>query len=281
MSGAVQSAVTAAGRGCVAALALALVLHGSTKRPPARQSAAPAPPEVTDADLARGYRLVSVATNAALPYGRPARAAVHRPWGLRGAYEDRFWLGLGDFAFPLGTGAWSRLSVSAWGEARPAPGRDASASVSAQLVLYPSGDFLARSNGVERAYRRVDPFDWDGDGIPNGDDPAPRRWDGDFLGQPGAVRARIARLVGSGVRNGRYRLRVTLPDAPARRTLGGDYGTVVSNLVREAFTKSDGKNVRLWPNLLPLDNEVNFNSNRNFNAGFSAPGLVNFGDDDL
>ena len=66
MSGAVQSAVTVAGRGCVAALALALVLHGSTKRPPARQSAAPAPPEVTDADLARGYRLVSVATNAAL-----------------------------------------------------------------------------------------------------------------------------------------------------------------------------------------------------------------------
>ena len=41
MSGAVQSAVTAAGRGCVAALALALVLHGSTKRPPLRQSAAP------------------------------------------------------------------------------------------------------------------------------------------------------------------------------------------------------------------------------------------------
>ena len=42
MSGAVQSAVTAAGRGCVAALALALVLHGSTKHPPLRQSAAPA-----------------------------------------------------------------------------------------------------------------------------------------------------------------------------------------------------------------------------------------------
>ena len=171
MSGAVQSAVTVAGRGCVAALALALVLHGSTKRPPARQSAAPAPPEVTDADLARGYRLVSVATNAALPYGRPARAAVHRPWGLRGAYEDRFWLGLGDFAFPLGTGAWSRLSVSAWGEA--------------QLVLYPSGDFLARSNGVERAYRRVDPFDWDGDGIPNGDDPARGGGTGTSSGSPG------------------------------------------------------------------------------------------------
>ena len=83
-----------------------------------------------------------------------------------------------------------------------APGRDASASVSAQLVLYPSGDFLVRSNGVERAYRRVDPFDWDGDGVPNGDDPAPRRWDGDFLGQPGAVRARIARLVGSGSATG-------------------------------------------------------------------------------
>ena len=44
---------TFAGRGCVAALALALVvLHGSTKHPPLRRSAAPASPEVTDAAIA-------------------------------------------------------------------------------------------------------------------------------------------------------------------------------------------------------------------------------------
>ena len=49
MSGAVQRAVTVAGRAGVAALALALVLHGSTKRPPARhQSAAPPAPSAEE-----------------------------------------------------------------------------------------------------------------------------------------------------------------------------------------------------------------------------------------
>ena len=45
--------------------------------------------------------------------------------------------------------------------------------VSAQLELFPNGDFIARSNDVERVYRRVNPDDWDDDGIPNGADDAP------------------------------------------------------------------------------------------------------------
>ena len=45
--------------------------------------------------------------------------------------------------------------------------------VSAQLELFPNGDFIARSNSVERVYRRVNPDDWDDDGIPNDADPAP------------------------------------------------------------------------------------------------------------
>ncbi len=46
-------------------------------------------------------------------------------------------------------------------------------TVSAQLELRGNGDFIARSNAVERVYRRVNPDDWDGDGIPNGADDAP------------------------------------------------------------------------------------------------------------
>ena len=43
-------------------------------------------------------------------------------------------------------------------------GRDTNELVSAQLELFPSGDFIARSNEVERVYRRVNPDDWDDDG---------------------------------------------------------------------------------------------------------------------
>ena len=45
--------------------------------------------------------------------------------------------------------------------------------ITAQLELFPNGDFIARSNDVERVYRRVNPDDWDDDGIPNGADDAP------------------------------------------------------------------------------------------------------------
>ena len=45
--------------------------------------------------------------------------------------------------------------------------------INAQLELFPNGDFIARSNSVERIYRRVNPDDWDDDGIPNGADDAP------------------------------------------------------------------------------------------------------------
>ena len=45
--------------------------------------------------------------------------------------------------------------------------------INAQFELFPNGDFIARSNAVERIYRRVNPDDWDDDGIPNDEDPAP------------------------------------------------------------------------------------------------------------
>ena len=51
--------------------------------------------------------------------------------------------------------------------------RDTNTPVSAQLELFPNGDFIARSNEVVRVYRRVNPDDWDEDGEPNGTDSTP------------------------------------------------------------------------------------------------------------
>ena len=60
--------------------------------------------------------------------------------------------------------------------------RDTNELVSAQLELMASGDFIARSNLVERVYRRVNQDDWDDDGDPNDTDPNPYVYDGDNFG---------------------------------------------------------------------------------------------------
>ena len=52
-------------------------------------------------------------------------------------------------------------------------GRDRTGAYSAQIELREGGDFTTRSNNVERVYRRVPPFDWDGDGLENSVDPDP------------------------------------------------------------------------------------------------------------
>ena len=52
-------------------------------------------------------------------------------------------------------------------------GRDSDGCYSAQIELRADGDFTTRSNNVERVYRRVAPFDWDGDGLENSIDPDP------------------------------------------------------------------------------------------------------------
>ncbi len=54
--------------------------------------------------------------------------------------------------------------------------------VNAQITLRPNGDFITCSNEVETAYRRVNPDDWDDDGIPNDEDVNPTVCDGDFFG---------------------------------------------------------------------------------------------------
>ena len=52
-------------------------------------------------------------------------------------------------------------------------GRDRTGQYNAQIELWGDGNFITRSNNVERVYRRVLPFDIDNDGLPNTVDPAP------------------------------------------------------------------------------------------------------------
>ena len=52
-------------------------------------------------------------------------------------------------------------------------GRDRTGQYNAQIELCGDGNFITRSNDVERVYRRVLPYDLDNDGLPNTIDPAP------------------------------------------------------------------------------------------------------------
>ena len=66
-------------------------------------------------------------------------------------------------------------------------GGDTNAPVSAQIELYGTGDFVVRSNDVETVCRRVNPDDWDDDGIHNERDLNPTSCDGDFFGVANAL----------------------------------------------------------------------------------------------
>ena len=74
---------------------------------------------------------------------------------------SRFWTADGTSGSKLLT--WENFFLNA----------DTNAPVNAQIELFQNGDFTTRSNVLERIYRRVEPFDWDGDGLENTVDPEP------------------------------------------------------------------------------------------------------------
>jgi hypothetical protein len=55
---------------------------------------------------------------------------------------------------------------------------------------------------------------------------------------------------------------------------GTDYGTTVSNLVRNIWNKADEKNQKLWPNPMPAENHVAPEAVFNFNYVFCSPGFL-------
>ena len=93
--------------------------------------------------------------------------------------------------------------------------RDTNTPVSAQLDLYPSGDFVARSNLVETVYRRINPDDWDDDGYPNDVDPNPYAFDEDGFGPH--------QELPQGANSNAYcRVDIVVPNANALVTFVGD-----------------------------------------------------------
>ena len=186
------------------------------------------PVQTTSGEIARGWRVESVATNAAVSYAMPTNATLVGNWHVHGASSSfgNNRIDFGDWRFPLGTNdeAFSSFWYFIDGRIRPTPrdamreicavgvpmsavpdqsrlwrldgddgsriltwenffiGGDTNAPVNAQIILRPNGDFITRSNEVETAYRRVNPDDWDDDGIANERDANPMAYDGDFFG---------------------------------------------------------------------------------------------------
>ena len=84
--------------------------------------------------------------------------------------ESRLWAAAGE---GTRTVTWERFFA----------GGDTNVSVNAQIVLNANGDFTVRSNDLVRSYRRIDPNDWDGDGLDNLIDEWPMAFDGDCFGR--------------------------------------------------------------------------------------------------
>ena len=84
------------------------------------------PPTVTPTDIARGWQLVGVDTNAAVDYAMPEGAVLASNWWVRGAFDDVVKIGLGgleslgglNWRFPFGTNTNSSLWAFSWGKVR-------------------------------------------------------------------------------------------------------------------------------------------------------------------
>ena len=126
------------------------------------------------------------------------------PCGTNGGLRSRLWwfmdgrlqdaprnpgfaasAGLGD---TLAVQGESRLWILADGDERTVTWErffacgDTNREANAQISLRGDGGFTVRSNDLVRIYRRVNPDDWDDDGIPNEEDIYPLAYDGDNFG---------------------------------------------------------------------------------------------------
>ena len=122
--------MTALGRTVAVLVVSVFVVYASTKTntPPlrvVRPLSLPRleSPTVTAADIDRGYRQVSVATNEDASFAMPSNATIIGNWHKRGTFGEWMRLDFGDFAFPLGRNgaAYSAFSVFSDGKIRPTP----------------------------------------------------------------------------------------------------------------------------------------------------------------
>ena len=197
-------------------------LYGSMKNRGAFSVRSPDAATVNDIDIERGFKLESVVTNAAYSYELASNAVRNAAWHLAGGHSafNRYNLGwsfpMGEntydhiIAFQEGSAFhnprdeyplfklydgvlsfvpgysdfWTLIDdqrgVFTWHNVVPYD--KTNEVVSVQLELLRNGDFTIRSNEYENVYRRINPDDWDNDGLANEVDDAPKSYDGDFFG---------------------------------------------------------------------------------------------------
>ena len=129
--------MTALGRTVAVLVVSVFVVYASTKTnaPPLRTLRPPSlprleSPTVTAADIDRGYRQVSVATNEDASFAMPSDATIIGNWHKRGTFGEWMRIDLGGFAFPIGTNSYSAFAVFSDGKIRPTP-RDAAHEICA------------------------------------------------------------------------------------------------------------------------------------------------------
>ena len=112
---------------------------------------------------------------------------------------------------------------------------DATARVDVRIDLHADGDFVVSTNCVSWLCRRIEQFDWDGDGLPNDADLDPYVSDGDCFG-PHQV------LPSGADTNAYYRVDVVSPFEDALVTFIGD---APSNLPDPRFVAKAGETNRV------------------------------------
>ena len=105
-----------------------------------------------------------------LPSGTSAAIYAAREYASLVPGVSRFW----------STDAEDGAKVLRWD--RVFASRDRTGEYTAEMRFFQNGDFMTGSNEVETAYRRVNPDDWDDDGIANERDLNPLFCDGNFYG---------------------------------------------------------------------------------------------------
>ena len=110
-----------------------------------------------------------------LPRGTSAAICAAREYASLVPGVSRFWSAYADDGAKVLR--WDRVFAN----------RDSTDEYTAEMRFFQNGDFTTRSNEVETAYRRVNPDDWDDDGIANERDSNALLCDGDFYGVANAL----------------------------------------------------------------------------------------------
>ncbi len=106
--------------------------------------------QITEQEIAQGWRLESVLTNDAVSYAMPTNGVEYMPWSLGGGYETHFPLDLGEFAFPFGTNVVRRVDVVSGGMVESLPRQRVDGQYSSVMSICAAREYASIVPGVGR-----------------------------------------------------------------------------------------------------------------------------------